>query len=173
MADNDNLNLAGEGAQAGEVEGKAGKSKMGLIIGLVVLLLAGGGGAAFFLMGGDPPAEGEAAEVVPEPEEDPIYVGLSPAFVVNFEHKGRTRYLQIELQAMSFDQEVIDKVQANMPAVRNDLILLFSKQDYDALSTVEGKEALRQSVRESINKASRLRQGQLVEEVYFTGFVMQ
>lgn len=175
---NDDLNLGSGDAQAGEVEAK-GKSKKGLIIGLVVLvLLLAGGGAAFFLMGGDDAAEGEGAEAaaqeeVIEEEPDPIYYELAPAFVVNFEHKGRTRYLQIELQVMSFKQEVIDKVQANMPAVRNDLLLLISQQDFDGLATIEGKESLRMQVLEAINKASRLKGNQQVEDVYFTGFVMQ
>ncbi len=149
-----------------------------IIIIIVVLVLLGGGGAAFFLLkGGDPePVAGtdtEQGEVAPEQLSDPIYLPLSPAFVVNFEHKGGIRYLQLSLQVMSFDEAAVEKVEANMPAVRNNLILLFSGQDYDFLTTIEGKEKLREEVRDSINKLINLAGNSKVNEVFFTGFVMQ
>jgi flagellar FliL protein len=152
-----------------------------IIIVVVVLVLAGGGGAAFMLMGGDEAgaqagasdAAGAAEVVIEEPERDPIYLPLSPAFVVNFEHKGSIRYLQLTLQVMSYHQEVVDKVDANMPAVRNKLIMLFSGQDYDALNTSEGKENLRKEVLTSIEEVLRLKGEMTVSDVYFTGFVMQ
>jgi flagellar FliL protein len=155
-----------------------------LIIVAVVVLLAGGGVTAYFLLGakeeapaaaGAEGAEGEAAAAAEpaEPEADPIYLGLDPNFVVNFEHKGQIRYLQLSLQIMAYDQAVIDKVQANMPAVRNKLILLFTGQDYEALQTLEGKEALRAEVLTAINESVRLTGSNSVAEVFFTGFVMQ
>jgi len=108
-----------------------------------------------------------------DPEAEPIYFAISPAFLINFEQEGRTRYLQIEMQVMSYDQAVIDKVEANMPAVRNDLILLLSDQDYPALGTVEGKDGLRKQVLDSINSVIRSRGAFRLENVYFTGFVVQ
>ena len=159
----------------------SGRMKKIIIIVVVVLVLAGGGVAAFLLMGDDEAgaqasagdAAGVPAEAVAEPERDPIYLPLSPAFVVNFEHKGRIRYLQLTLQIMSYQQEVVDKVAANMPAVRNNLIMLFSGQDYDALNTSEGKENLRKEVLKSIDEVLRLEGEMKVSDVYFTGFVMQ
>ena len=149
-----------------------------IIIISVVLVLLGGGGAAFFLLNGSDtkPAAGtdpEQDEVQVEELSDPIYLPLSPAFVVNFEHKGGIRYLQLSLQVMSFDEAAVEKVEANMPAVRNNLILLFSGQDYNFLTTVEGKEKLREEVRDSINELVHLTGSSKVNEVFFTGFVMQ
>lgn len=149
-----------------------------IIIISVVLVLLGGGGAAFFLLNGSDakPAAGtdpEQDEVPVEELSDPIYLPLSPAFVVNFEHKGGIRYLQLSLQVMSFDEAAVEKVEANMPAVRNNLILLFSGQDYNFLTTVEGKEKLREEVRDSINELIHLAGSSKVNEVFFTGFVMQ
>ena len=151
-----------------------------IIIVVVVLLLAGGGVAAFMFMGGEEAAvetDGDGAvaavEQAAELELDPIYLPLSPAFVVNFEHNGSIRYLQLTLQVMSYHQEIVDKVEANMPAVRNKLIMLFSGQDYDALNTVEGKENLRVEVLKAIDEVLRLKGEKVVNEVYFTGFVMQ
>jgi len=150
-----------------------------IIIIVVALLVLGGGGAAAFFMLGDDDAAAEAgvdgAEVAPpeEEEKDAIYWALDPAFVVNYERNGTIRYLQLNLQAMSYEQDVIDKVKANIPAVRNNLIMLLSAQDYDSLGSVEGKEGLRQEVLASINEVLRLKGDSKVDDVFFTGFVMQ
>lgn len=146
-----------------------------VIIGAAVVLLAGGGAAAFFLMPGDEPVAGEeGAEVVAEEVvADPIYRPLSPNFVINFKRNGTINYLQLSLQVMARDQEVIDKVELNDPAIRNKLIMLFSAQDYDALGTQEGKEALRAEAKIAVNEVIGLEPESGVEEVFFTGFVMQ
>lgn len=151
-----------------------------ILIVITVLVLAGAGVAAYVLLGSDSPdsaagtdgaENGQAQEV--EQEQEPIYMPLDPAFVVNFEHNGGIRYLQLSLQIMAYDQPVLDKVAANIPAVRNNLIMLFSGQDYDYLTTLEGKESLRQEVLNSINKVVRFKGKSGVKEVFFTGFVMQ
>lgn len=173
----DDLNL-GKG-QKPEKQGNKGMNKTLIIIIAVVVLLAGGGGAAyFFLAGGDDAnvaeTSAEAPEVAAEEEErEAIYLPLDPAFVVNFEHNGSIRYLQLSLQVMSYEQAVIDKVEANMPAVRNTLILLFSGQNFDELSTLQGKEALRLKVKEAIQEVVHFKKGQTLNDVFFTGFVMQ
>ncbi len=146
-----------------------------IIMAVVLLLLVGGGAAAFFLLQSDsstPDAAAEGGEIV-EPERDAIYLPLSPAFVINFEYKGAIRYLQLSMQVMSYDQDAVDKVEANMPAVRNNLILLFSAQDYEVLNTVEGKENLRKEVVDSINQVLRLTGDVAVNDVFFTAFVVQ
>ncbi|MCB1842218.1 MAG: flagellar basal body-associated FliL family protein, partial [Halioglobus sp.] len=151
-------------------------------IAVVVLLVLGGGAAAFFFLQGqdaEPAAEGAAAASVAqpgevkEPEGEPMYLSLNPAFVVNFEHNGGVRYLQIELQVMSFSEAALEKVAANMPAVRNTLILLFSSQNYSALTTLDGKEALRAEVITAINEQLRLSGDDRVHEAFFTNFVVQ
>jgi flagellar FliL protein len=166
------------GAMHGQGNGCMNKK---IVIALVLLLLlAGGGAGAFFMLQQSDSAEadatGAAAEKLggdAEPEGDPIYLPLSPAFVVNFEHNGAIRYLQLGMQAMSYDQAAVDKVEANMPAVRNNLILMFSAQDYEVLNTVEGKENLRKEVLDSINKVVRLSGESAVNDVFFTSFVVQ
>lgn len=175
-AENEDLNLA-KGQATGEKS--SGGMKKVIIAVVAVLLLGGIAGGAYFMFGGSGEPDTAAADdagsppAPEEPETDPIYLPLSPAFVVNFEQGGRTRYLQIELQTMSYDQGVIDKVEANMPAVRNGLILLFSDQDYAALNTVEGKENLRKQVLDAINTVIRAKGRPRVDDVFFTGFVMQ
>lgn len=179
---NEDLDLAKE--QDAEPATGGGKKKMLILAVAAIVLIAASAGGMYFVLGGGDAAEpvagaeleGVATEeevVEVDPEAEPIYFAMSPAFLINFEQDGRTRYLQIEMQVMSFDQAVIDKVEANMPAVRNDLILLLSDQDYPSLATVEGKDGLRKEVLDSINKVVRAKGAFRLENVYFTGFVVQ
>jgi flagellar FliL protein len=170
----DDLNLGnGDESTAKQQKEKGGMKKI-IIIG-VALLLVGIGVAAFFLMGGDggePVAEDVNTETVIE-EKDPIYHELVRDFIVTFEGENGTRYLQLSLQVMAYDQEVIDRVAANLPAVRNSLIMLIGGQNYDDLKTNEGKENLRKQILTSVQAVSRLKANQKLEDVLFTGFVLQ
>ena len=169
MASNEDLNLGGD---ASTEEQGGGKKKLIIII-AVVLLLAAGGAAAFFFLSGDDETEGE--EVVEEVEElprEPLYLDMKK-LLVNVEYEGRTHYVQAEMQLMSYDQAVIDQALRDRPAIRDRLIMLFSGQDFGALKTVEGKEALRASALATVNEALGLTPPKVVEEVYFENFVLQ
>lgn len=140
-------------------------------------------------------AEGAHGEVAAE-GATPTYLALEPPFVVNFTHRGTLRYLQVSLELMYPDPALLAKVTERMPQVRNDLILLFSNQDYEKLSTKVGKEELRHEILAAINHvigiASPLpaamplgsvpadtehgpaaAHAPAVGEVYITNFVMQ
>jgi flagellar FliL protein len=79
------------------------------------------------------------------------------------------------LEAMSREQTVIDLIKNNEPAVRNDLVLLLSSQEYSVLMTAEGKERLRAATLEALRKTVTAEGGDptKVEAVYFTSFVIQ
>lgn len=105
----------------------------------------------------------------------PLYYKFDPAFVVNFGAEGNVRFLQITLEAMSRDPAVVEAIKSNEPAIRNDLVLLFSAQQYEALMAPEGKEKLREAALESVRKAVNAEggKGSAIEGVYFTSFVIQ
>lgn len=154
----------------------AGK-KRGLLFALIglVVVLAGGGAAWFFLAGGPTEAELAASEqaegVLSGP---PIYLELEPAMIVNFQNPRHARYLQISVNVQARDAETIDAVKAHMPAIRNNLMLLFSSQQYEDLVKREGKEAVRQGALQEIQAILNKQIGRPgVEDVYFTNFVMQ
>jgi flagellar FliL protein len=175
MARNDDLNLNRNGEEAQEKSG-GGKGRLLLWVLLAVLLLGGGaGGAWFFLAGGEEPAEaGTAAEEEPEEQEEreALYLDLG-RFLVNFDYKGGIRYVQTEMELMAYSQDAIDRAERNRPAVRNEVIMLLSGQDFDALRTVEGKEQLRRDALAAVNKALGASGKDAVQEVYFTAFVLQ
>lgn len=150
------------------------------VIGLVVLAVPLG----LYLTGNLPflaPAGTEGLEL--DERGEPIvpksahYLTLDPPFIVNFVHRGSLRYLQLSLDLMYHDQEVISQIEQQMPEVRNDLILLFSSQDFDTLSTLEGKEKLRSDVLLAVNRAIDVDPANPGPaeggEVYITNFVMQ
>jgi len=171
MADNEELNLGRDNAGQPGAPSR-GKGRLWIIVAVAGVVLAGGAGAFFLLpkKGGTPPAA--EAPAAAEAAGEPIYLGMDP-FVVNFDHRGSIRYLQVELEVMARREETIGTVRHNMPAVRNRLIMLFSGQDFDVLRTVEGKEALRQAVLEAVNDVIGLSGRDRVEEAFFTGFVLQ
>lgn len=149
--------------------------KIILIVVIALLTGIGGAAAAFLLLGGEEAAEpGEAATTESaEPAEesrDPIYWSLDPKFTITYNVDG-LRYLQVSMQVMSFEQGAIDSLKANMPAVRNSVIMLLSAQEFESLVDAEGKETLRGDVLETVQAA--IRSDEELEDVFFTTFIMQ
>jgi len=166
-----------------EEEDKKPGSSMGLkiaVIVLSVLLLVGGSVAAMYFAGmfgeNHTSVEGEGSdggetEVAKGPA---IYIPFDPPFVVNFSKPGKAKFLQISMQAMTRLPEVPALVQTHMPAIRNNLVLLFSSQSFDQVSTVEGKNELREKALTTIQEILETESGDPgVEAVYFTSIVMQ
>lgn len=168
MADEEEAVEGEEGE--GEGEGAPPKSKKMLFIIIAAVLLAGGGGAFFFLKGGKGDAKAEAAPILP-----PIYVNLDPPFVVNFEAESMVRFLQVTVSVMTRDPHTEETIKKNDPRIRNDLLLLLSNQHYNDISSREGKEKLRtaslEAVRGIVKEAGG--EGEKVENLFFTAFVMQ
>jgi len=141
--------------------------------------------AGLYLTGslpGQAPGEGEAAEEQAEVDSHgniisdltSLYLPLEPPFVVNFTHLGTLRYLQISLEVMYYDQELLDRVKAKMPAIRNELILLLSNQEYERLSSLTGKEEIREEMMVAINDIIHVNEATAdYGEIYITNFLMQ
>jgi flagellar protein FliL len=144
-----------------------------IIIGVIVA--GGGAGAWFAFKPGAQPDSAAAADKPAAPHAAPIYYKFDPAFVVNFGGEGSARYLQVTVEAMSRDVSVMESLKSFEPAVRNDLVMLFSGQDNATLMSVDGKEKLRAATLASIRKVvdSEGGNGKLIEAVYFTSFVIQ
>ncbi len=169
---------AGAAPEAAKSEPKS-KSKRTLLIVAAVAIVAAGGGAAFWFLR---PAEASASAPAGEAAADagthkaaPLYYKFDPAFVVNFGSPGNVRYLQIMIEAMSRDAKVMDELKIVEPAIRNDLMLLFSSQQYEDLLTQDGKEKLRKATLDSVRKALAAEGGnpEGLESVYFTSLVIQ
>jgi flagellar FliL protein len=152
------------------------KKKGKLLYIIVALLLVGGGVGGWLAFKPKSAADAAvAAEKPAGPHSAALYYKYDPAFVVNFGGEGNARYLQVMVEAMTRDPAVLELIKNNEPAVRNDLVLLFSSQDNGTLMSPEGKEKLRAATLEAVRKviAAEGGDGKLVESVYFTSFVIQ
>jgi flagellar FliL protein len=152
-----------------------GGNKLKWIIIAVLVLAAGGGGAFMFLKQGKVVAEGAEANTTEAPHAGAQYFKFDPPFVVNFGGEGNSRFLQVTLEAMSRDVKTIGEIKSNEPAIRNDLVLLYSSQQYETLVSEEGKVKLREQTLAAIRKTVAAEGGkpETVENVYFTSFVIQ
>lgn len=171
MADEDN-NTEGE-AQGG------GKKKI-IILGVLAILLIGAsvGGTIFALKMLSPPPEAAPAEAEAEPvveaKKPAIYYPIKPAIIVNFDHKGRQRYAQVEVTLLIRDESVIPAVELHSPMINNALILTIGGQSYAEIQTAEGKELVRQACLQAVQKILESEIGKPgIEQVLFTNFVMQ
>jgi flagellar FliL protein len=107
-------------------------------------------------------------------DDKPSFYKFNPAFIVNIPSNGRLRFLQIEVQLMTKTEEEAKNVEAYSPIIRNDLITLFSSQNYDDLLTSDGKENLRKSALTIAQKILKDNTGSpCVVQVLFTNFVTQ
>ena len=143
------------------------------LIAVAVLVLAGGGAAAYFLLLA--PAEevdpNAAEEVMEEIDESlpPLFHRI-PELTASSTVNGRLRYLRVEMQIQTRDEDVLAELQTSTPLIQNALILLLSGYDFSVLESPEGKETFRLRALEEVQG---LINAGPVESVLLTGFVVQ
>lgn len=175
--DSDDLDL--------EVKEKDNKPKMMILIGVIAVLVIGlSVTGTLLIMGGDSKEQAaiEAGEGSEQQSDDIIaveavdahYYQIRPAFVVNYNTKGRIRYLQVNVELMTEKEKTLDVIQKHLPLIKNNLVTLFSAQDFESIKTYEGKETLRQAALENLQRVMIEKIGEPgVEAVLFTSFVLQ
>lgn len=153
-----------------------GKPKKKLLIIAALVLFLAAGAAAFFLLGGDDEtAAQDAADTIPV-KQAAIYYSVDKPFVINFakQSNSQVKYLQIKLKVMARDQEAIDAFKLHLPGIQHELLMLFFSQNYDALNTKEGTQALRKDALMTINNLlTAEKETSLLKAVYFTSLIMQ
>ncbi|MGE0484880.1 MAG: flagellar basal body-associated protein FliL [Gammaproteobacteria bacterium] len=153
-----------------------GGNKKLIIIGAVVALVLVGGavGLTLALTGGDKPAAEEAAAAEPEKPVEAVYVDLKPEFVINFRDRNdRPKFLKAEMSVSTHEPDIEEAITRHMPAIRNNLVLLLSRQIYEDLVPNEGKEALRQQALAEVQSVLEAQIGKAgVDDLYFSNFVM-
>ncbi|MBB1330270.1 flagellar basal body-associated protein FliL [Pseudoalteromonas sp. SR43-7] len=167
-----------------EIE-ETGKSKKKLIIIIVaVLLIAGGAAGYFFMSGSDAPVETLDEETAMstdavEPTDSAeigsaLYVAMPRPFVFNVPGSSRDRIVQIKVQLLVRGEVNEETAKKHIPLIEGTLLSVFSTTTADELSTSSGKETLRFSALEKVQKALMDVEGsKVIERVLFTGFVMQ
>jgi flagellar FliL protein len=103
-----------------------------------------------------------------------VYFSMAPSFVVNLQGERGVRFLMVEIDLMSRKDDVFSRIEQYEPRIRNDLLMLFSKLDRDAIATAEQRQGLQSEALVAINKVLTSESGKDgVEAVYFTKFVIQ
>jgi flagellar FliL protein len=100
------------------------------------------------------------------------YVELTPSFVTNYQAH-RMGYLKADVTLMVKDQKTADAISLHMPSIRNNLVMLFSRQDENMLNTTEGKMHLREeAIQEVVSALESEGAPTAVEDVLFTSFLI-
>jgi len=163
-----------------------GKKKMIIIIAAVVLLAAAGAGAFLFMGGDEEPTAaemeaaladgGEGADAAPASAEigTAIYVPMPRPFRFNVPGATRDRFVEIRAQLLVRGGDDEETAKMHIPLIESTLLAVFSQSNADDLGTSAGKISLKQKTLAEIQTVLMDIEGnKIIEEVLFTGFVMQ
>lgn len=175
-----------------EIADGGGKKKKIIIIAAAAVLLLGGGAGYFLLSGGEEPPAVDAAVApadgaAPAPDavaETPdaakanvgsaLYVSMPRPFVFNVPGASRDRLVQIKVQLLVRGQNNEETAKQHIPLIESTMLRTFSKGNADDLVTAAGKDSLKAAALKDVQEALIGVAGSMVvEEVLFTGFVMQ
>ncbi|MGQ9830648.1 MAG: flagellar basal body-associated FliL family protein [Thermochromatium sp.] len=169
---------------------KGVRLKLIILIVILLLLLAAGGGAAYYFLWYDKSADesGESAETASEaepagqpkggasavPVSGPLIYHKLESLTVNLSPRGPVRFLRVNLVIATPNPAVIASVDKHMPMLRNDILTLLAAQEYAALNTPEGKDTLRESLRQTLVRLlARSGEPSDIRDVLFNEFIMQ
>ncbi len=154
-----------------------------VVIVLILIILIGGGLGAFLLLSGD---EEEAQTQAPQQPQQQMQKQRSSArstnlltigpmypmeqFVVNLLSESGSRFLKVSLDIELGNEELSPEMDKKKPAIRDIIIRTLSSKTFEEVSTMKGKERLKDEVVQKINEI--LADGQ-VRNIFFTDFVVQ
>jgi len=113
---------------------------------MLVLVAAGAGGWTWMQRSAD-----HAANPVHEARK-PLYVPLEP-FTVNLQESRGDRFAQIGVTLQYEDPSIEERVKDNLPAIRNNVLMLLSSKQVEDLLSPEGKAHLADEIRERTGAA--------------------
>ena len=170
---------------------KKSKKLLIIIVAAVLVLVLAGGGAFMLLKKGDHPEDGDdATEETAKPKKKdkksetapPVFINLE-TFTVNLIPETGDQYLQVVLALELEDATADAALKAQMPKVRNNIMLLLSSKKASELLPKEGKENLAEALKDEINgiieppkknkKGEKKSADGPVKSVLFTSFIIQ
>ncbi len=115
-----------------------------------------------FVYAGD---DGESTEPAIE------YIEMAPKFTVNLDK--RNKYLVVNVQLMVEGEKYIEKIKKHLPALRHELIMIYSGRAIADLQTMDQREALRKETKKVITKAlEKHSNSDGFRNVFFTEFLV-
>jgi flagellar protein FliL len=89
-------------------------------------------------------------------------------FIVNLAGSKGRKVLKVNMELEVKGQEIIQEIDNRKAQIRDFIIIILSSKSYDEVSTKEGKDALRNEIKDNVN--SFLSKGKIVN-VYFTELI--
>lgn len=156
-----------------------GKPTLFIILAIINMLVVIGVGAMLYMgqkkkasePGIDDVIKGEH-EKLKEEEKSKDFIGkLVPleTFLVNISGTRGRKLVKINMELEVTNAEVQEEVEKIKPKIRDYIIIIASSKTFNEISTREGKDALREEIKNQINLF--LTKGQIVK-VYFTEFIL-
>lgn len=101
---------------------------------------------------------------------------LEPSFVTNFGEStdGRLKFIKADVAIRATSAGAATTALYHLPALRNTVVLLLSRQDESTMSTGSGREALRAEALAEMRALLEAEEGEpCIEDVLFTNFIVQ
>lgn len=100
------------------------------------------------------------------------YYELKPAIVSNV--TGGAAYIRINVQYMTEQPDMLDKVKTHSSALRHHIFMLIAGQNGNTLKSREGKEELRKGILDVSKKTMKELTGkEILNDVYFTAYYVK
>ena len=147
---------------------------IGLVIGLIIAAALW-----FFIVASDGSADSDNADGAAETQE-PVnvgaayYVGMPRPFLFNLPGASRSRLVEIKVQLMVRGADDGILIKKHIPLIEDALLTTFSSADVQKLTSLAGKDEMRQLALLNVQNTLQPVTGRkVVEKVLFTGFIMQ
>jgi len=102
-----------------------------------------------------------------------MYVDLKPAFVVNYGGVGKLRYLKTSI-TLRIDGRGQSSLRKHMPYIRHTLVMLLTRASDEDMTSMEGKEMLRQSALAAVQEVLVAEEGEhFITDLLFSAFIVQ
>jgi flagellar FliL protein len=159
--------------------GSGGKPTLFILLAVINMVVVMGVGAMLYLgqkkkeaePGIDDVIKGEHEQVKKEEQSKDFIGKLVPleTFLVNVAGSRGRKLVKINMELELTSSEVQEEVEKIKPKIRDYIIIIASSKTFAEISTKEGKDALREEIKNQINLF--LTKGQIVK-VYFTEFIL-
>lgn len=154
------------------------KPMLFIILAVVNMLIVAGVGAMIYLNKKKEAAEPKLDHVIQgehetqaKEEAAPEFIGkLIPleTFLVNLAGSRGQKLAKINMELEVNNDEVQKEIDKLKPKIRDIIIIILSSKTYEQVSTKDGKDSLREEIRDKVNLF--LTKGQ-INRVYFTEFI--
>ena len=104
------------------------------------------------------------------------YVELKPTFVTNFgvSDNGRLRYIKADITVRVSNKDAEYAARYHLPALRNRMVMLLSRQDESTVSSSYGRETIKVEALAELREVLQAEEGEgYIDDLMFTNFVVQ